>query len=108
MEQAYSNAFIIPSSLCWKRQNREEGQNAMSYLEPLRWASVAFGTLSALFWLWAAAVRSPREMMLVYGGPGPVHDLAHAVRKQSRLNGSAAAFAALAALSHAIALALAG
>ena len=77
----------------------------MNYIELARWASVFFGTASAAFWLWAAVVRSPREMMVVYGGPGPIQDLAETVRKQSLLNGWAATFAALAALAQALMLA---
>jgi hypothetical protein len=47
-------------------------------------------------------------MMNVYGGPGPIQDLADAVRRQSLLNGYGAIFAALAMFAQALALAFGG
>jgi hypothetical protein len=80
----------------------------MTFIELARWASICFGTLSAVFWFWAAAARSPRKMMTVYGGPGPIQDLADAVRKQSLLNGYGAISAAIAMFAQALALAFGG
>ena len=69
------------------------------------WASIIFGSISALFWLLASLVSVPAKVAPVFGGGGNIQVLADSVRKQSRYNAIGAATAALAIACQVIAAA---
>jgi hypothetical protein len=73
--------------------------------------SIVAGSLSAGLWIAASAIRFPPRIWIAarVGGGGPSEDvdqLLTVLRRQSRLNGAAAACAALASAAQVFALAV--
>jgi hypothetical protein len=69
----------------------------------LEWISIVLAIVAAVFWIWSSVITVPDIMDTSLSGKGSVTDI---MRRQSRLSGIAAVFAAVSAILQAIARAL--
>lgn len=76
-------------------------------LQRLNWASAVFAALAAVAWLTSALLPIPEKMFIPFGGPpGPLQDLADALKLQAEWSAAGAGCACVAAIFQAWALVL--